>query len=77
MLSKEFILLVLISCFIAIPVSYFYLKGWLEKYDYRITISWWVFAVAGICALIITIIVVSSQAIKAAVANPVKSLKTE
>jgi ABC-type antimicrobial peptide transport system permease subunit len=77
MLSKEFIFLVLLSCFVAIPVSYFYLKGWLEKYDYRIAISWWVFAAAGAGALIITIIVVSSQAIKAAVASPVKSLKTE
>ena len=77
MLSKDFIFLVLLSCFLAIPVSYFYLKGWLDKYDYRIGISWWVFAAAGACALIITILVVSSQAIKAALANPVKSLKTE
>jgi putative ABC transport system permease protein len=77
MLSKDFIFLVLVSCFVAIPVSYFYLKSWLEKYDYRIHISWWVFASAGACALIITILVVSSQAIKAALANPAKSLKTE
>ncbi|HEX3166579.1 MAG TPA: FtsX-like permease family protein, partial [Chitinophagaceae bacterium] len=77
MLSKDFIFLVLVSCFVAIPVSYFYLKGWLAKYDYRIQISWWVFASAGACALIITIFVVSSQAIKAALANPAKSLKTE
>jgi ABC-type antimicrobial peptide transport system permease subunit len=77
MLSKDFIFLVLVSCFVAIPVSYFYLKGWLAKYDYRIHISWWVFAAAGACALIITILVVSSQAIKAALANPAKSLKTE
>jgi ABC-type antimicrobial peptide transport system permease subunit len=77
MLSKDFIFLVLVSCFVAIPVSYFYLKGWLAKYDYRIQISWWVFASAGACALIITILVVSSQAIKAALANPAKSLKTE
>jgi ABC-type antimicrobial peptide transport system permease subunit len=77
MLSKDFIFLVLVSCFVAIPVSYFYLKGWLAKYDYRIQISWWVFASAGACALLITILVVSSQAIKAALANPAKSLKTE
>ena len=77
MLSKDFIMLVLVSCFVAIPVSYFYLKNWLEKYDYRIHISWWVFAAAGAGALIITIFVVSSQAIKAAIANPVKSLRTE
>jgi hypothetical protein len=77
MLSKDFIFLVLVSCFLAIPSSYFYLKSWLGKYDYRIGISWWVFASAGVCALIITILVVSSQAIKAAMANPAKSLKTE
>jgi hypothetical protein len=77
MLSKDFIIPGTCFMFCAIPVSYFYLKGWLAKYDYRIHISWWVFALAGACALIITILVVSSQAIKAALANPAKSLKTE
>jgi ABC-type antimicrobial peptide transport system permease subunit len=77
LLSKEFILLVLLSCFIAIPVAFYYMNAWLQKYDYRTTVYWWVFASAGLGALLITVITVSFQAIKAAIANPVKSLKTE
>jgi putative ABC transport system permease protein len=77
LLSKDFILLVLISCFIASPVALYFLTGWLQKYDYRISISPFVFIMAGIAAIIITIITISFQAIKAAVANPVKSLRTE
>jgi ABC-type antimicrobial peptide transport system permease subunit len=77
MLSKEFALLVIISCFIAIPLAWYYLNGWLQQYDYRTTISFWVFIASGMGALAITLITVSFQAIKAAVANPVKSLRTE
>ncbi|HYJ65023.1 MAG TPA: FtsX-like permease family protein, partial [Parafilimonas sp.] len=77
MLSREFALLVIISCFIAIPLAWYYLNGWLKQYDYRTTISIWVFVASGLGALIITLITVSFQAIKAAVANPVKSLRTE
>ena len=77
LLSKDFVVLVFISCFIAIPIAYFYLSGWLEKYEYRTEVSWWFFAVAGIGALVITLLTVSYQAIKAALMNPVKSLKTE
>jgi len=77
MLSKEFALLVLISCFISIPLAWYYLNSWLQQYDYRTTISFWVFIVSGTGALIITLITVSFQAIKAALANPVKSLRTE
>lgn len=77
LLSKEFILLVLLACFIAIPVAFYYMNIWLEKYDYRTTVYWWVFAAAGFGALFITIITVSFQSIKAALVNPVKSLKTE
>ena len=77
LLSKDFILLVLISCVIASPVALYFLTGWLQKYDYRISISPFVFVVAGVVAIIITIITISFQAIKAAVANPVKSLRTE
>jgi putative ABC transport system permease protein len=77
LLSKDFILLVLISCFIASPVALYFLTGWLQKYDYRISISPVVFIVAGIAAIIITIITISFQAIKAAVANPVNSLRSE
>ena len=77
MLSKEFALLVLISCIIAVPVAWYYLNQWLQDYDYKTDISWWVLILACGGALIVTIITVSFQAIKAAIANPVKSLRTE
>lgn len=77
MLSKDFVILVVISCLIAIPVAWYYLHHWLQKYEYRTAISWWVFAVAMGGAMVITLLTVSFQAIKAAIANPVKSLRTE
>lgn len=77
LLSKDFIMLVVLACFIAIPVAFYFMSGWLEKYDYRASISWWVFVLAALGALVITLITVSFQAIKAAMANPVKSLRTE
>jgi ABC-type antimicrobial peptide transport system permease subunit len=77
LLSKDFLLLVFISLLISIPVSYFFMKDWLKNYQYRINISLWVFIFTGVIALLITLITVSFQAIKAAVANPVKSLRTE
>jgi ABC-type antimicrobial peptide transport system permease subunit len=77
LLSKDFVILVLISCFIAIPISYFYLNSWLQRYEYRAEISWWVFVASVAGALFITLLTVSFQAIRAATANPVKSLKTE
>jgi putative ABC transport system permease protein len=77
MLSKEFVLLIIISCFIAIPVAWYFLNQWLQRYPYRTGISWWIFIVAGFGALVITLLTVSFQAIKAAIANPVKSLRTE
>jgi ABC-type antimicrobial peptide transport system permease subunit len=69
--------LVLLSSIIATPIAWYYLKSWLTNYDYRITIGWEVFALAAGVALIITLLTVSFQAIKAAIANPVKSLRTE
>ncbi|CAN5194234.1 hypothetical protein BH20BAC1_BH20BAC1_12180 [soil metagenome] len=77
MLSREFALLVIISCVIAIPVAWYYLDNWLQQYDYRTDISLWVFVVSAFGALFITLITVSFQAIKAALANPVESLRTE
>jgi ABC-type antimicrobial peptide transport system permease subunit len=77
LLSKDFILLVGLSCLIAIPIAFYYMHTWLQKYDFRTAISWWVFALSAIGALAITLITVSFQAIKAALANPVKSLRTE
>ena len=76
-LSKDFVVLVLIASVLAVPISYYFLNNWLEKYDYRTDISWWVFAIAAVGALLITILTVSYQAIKAALMNPVKSLKME
>lgn len=77
MLSKEFALLVIISCFIAIPLSWYYLNNWLQQYDYRTTISVWVFIASALGTLLITVITVSFQSIRAALTNPVKSLRTE
>jgi ABC-type antimicrobial peptide transport system permease subunit len=77
LLSKDFIVLVILSCAIASPVAFYYLQSWLQKYDYRVTISPFVFVVAAIAAILITIVTISFQAIKAALANPVKSLRSE
>ncbi len=77
MLSKEFIKLVLISCIIAFPLSWWAMNKWLQDFAYRVDIGWQVFIVAAIIALVIALITVSWQAIKAAIANPVKSLRTE
>ena len=77
MLCKDFVLLVTISCFIAVPIAYYFLYGWLQQYQYRTGISWWIFAIAITGALVITLFTVSFQAIKTAIANPVKSLRTE
>jgi len=77
LLSKEFVILVIISCLIASPVSYYYLHAWLLKYQYRISIGPGVFIVAGAGSIILTLLTISFQAIKAALMNPVKSLRTE
>ncbi len=77
LLSREFVFLVLLSCAIATPISWYYLSGWLERYSYRTSISWWVFIGASVGALLITLATVSYQAFKAALANPVQSLRTE
>ena len=72
-----FVLLVMIAFAIAAPVSFVFMSDWLENYDYRISINWWIFIVAGLLALVIALITVSSQAIRAAIRNPIKSLRTE
>ena len=77
MLSKDFAKLVLIASVFAIPLAWWAMNKWLQDFAYRINIGWWVFAAAGILALMIALLTVSSQAIKAAIANPVKSLRTE
>lgn len=77
MLSKDFLKLVTISCFIAVPIAYYVMNGWLQDYPYHMLLEWWIFVLAVIGAMAVTVITVSFQAIKAANANPVKSLRTE
>ncbi len=77
LLTRDFVVLVFISCCIAIPIGYYYMNEWIREYSYRTELSWWVFAVAVIGTLAITLLTVSFQSIKVAVNNPVKSLKTE
>jgi putative ABC transport system permease protein len=77
MLSKEFLLLVIVAAFIAFPIAWFGMNYWLKDYAYREAIGWWIFAVAGVLAFLIAIITVSFQAVKAALANPVRSLRSE
>jgi putative ABC transport system permease protein len=77
LLSKDFLVLVVVSLVIASPVAWIFMHRWLQDFAYRIPINWWVFAVAAIASLSIAFITVSFQAIKAAIANPVKSLRTE
>ncbi len=77
LLAKDFLKLVVISIFIASPVAYFLMKKWLSDFVYRIEIGWLVFAVAGISAIAVAFLTVSFQAVKAAVADPVKSLRSE
>jgi putative ABC transport system permease protein len=77
LLSKDFLKLVLIALVIASPIAWWAMHKWLQDFAYRINISWWIFVIAGIAALLIALLTVSFQAIKAAIANPVKSLRTE
>jgi len=77
LLSKDFVFLVVISCMIASPLAFYFLQNWLQKYEYRTNMAPWIFAAAAAGALIITLLTVSFQAIKAAIANPVTSLRTE
>lgn len=77
LVSKEFLKPVIIAFLIAAPLSWWMMHTWLQNYAYRIKVEWWVFVIAGFAALLITMITVSFQSIKAALANPVKSLRTE
>jgi len=77
MLSKDFLKLVLIAAAIAFPVAWWLMNKWLQDFEYRIQIGWWVFIVAGVAAILIALLTISFQSIKAALANPVKSLRTE
>jgi len=77
LLSKEFVKLVAIAFIIAVPAGWYFMNKWLQDFVYRISLSWWIFAAAGLTVLIVALATVSFQAIKAALTNPVKSLKTE
>jgi ABC-type antimicrobial peptide transport system permease subunit len=75
--SKEFLILVGLAFLIASPIAWFFMNKWLQDYVYRINVSWWLFAVGGLLSLVIALLTVSTKAIQAAWANPVKSLRTE
>jgi putative ABC transport system permease protein len=77
LLSKDFVLLVVISLLIAIPVAWYFMNSWLENYEYRIKVTWWIFGLTGCMVLLLTLIMVSYQSIKVALVNPVKSLRAE
>jgi len=77
LLSKDFVVLVFISLLVAGPLSWYFMRSWLEHYVYRTEISWWIFALVGLSVLVITLATVSVQSIRAAMANPVKSLRSE
>ena len=77
LLSKDFLQLVLLSCLIAFPLAWWTMYHWLQGYAYRIEISAWVFVLAGVAAILITLVTISFQSIKAAIMNPVKSLRSE
>jgi len=77
LLSKDFLKLVLVANLIAWPLAWLAIYKWLQDFAYRIPISWWIFVLAGAMACLIALVTISFQAIKAAMANPVKSLRTE
>jgi len=77
LLSKDFVILVMISFITAVPIAGYFMNNWLQHYPYHTEMSWWIFGATGIGALIITMLTVSFQSIKAALMNPVKSLRSE
>ena len=77
MLSKDFVILVIIACLISAPITWYFMNGWLQNYQYRTEMSWWIFASAGAGALFLTLLTVSYQSIKAALMDPVKSLRSD
>jgi len=77
LLSKDFLQLVIVSLLIASPVAWFFMSKWLADYPYHVQMKWWVFGIAGLLAIVVSLVTVSFQAIKAAMANPVKSLRSE
>jgi putative ABC transport system permease protein len=77
MLSKDFLLLIILATVIASPIAWYFMHSWLQDFAYRINITWWVFVFTGLTSSLIALVTISFQAIRAAIANPVKSLRTE
>lgn len=77
LLSKDFLKLIVLALLIASPIAWYFMRSWLENFAYRVGISWWIFVLAGVLALVIALVTISFQAVRAALANPVKSLRTE
>ncbi len=77
LLSKDFLILVLLAALIAFPIAWYAMHNWLKDFAYRVSISWWIFIVAGLASLCVALLTVSFQAIKAATSNPVKALRSE
>jgi len=77
MLSVDFVVLVMLAFVIATPIAWWFMEQWLQDFAYRIDLSWWVFALTGVISLLVALTTLSFQAIKAATANPIKSLRTE
>ncbi len=77
MLSKDFLKLVLIAVFFAFPLAWWAMNSWLQDFSYRINITWWVFVIAALLAILVALLTISFQAVKAATANPVKNLRNE
>ena len=75
--SKEFIVLVGLAFLIACPIAWYFMHQWLQDYPYRIEMSWWIFGLGGVCSILIALATASFQAVKAALANPVTSIRTE
>jgi putative ABC transport system permease protein len=77
LLSKDFLRLVIIALVIASPLAWYFMHKWLDNFAFRINISWWIFVAAGVLALVIAFVTISAQSLKAALANPVESLRSE
>ena len=77
LLSREFLQLVVLSALVAFPLAWMMMSRWLAQYAYRVSMEWWIFALAGIAAVLIAVVTVSWQSIRAALMNPVKSLRSE
>ena len=77
MLSKDFLVLIIIAALIAFPFAWWAMYKWLEDFEYRVSVGWWIFVVSGMVAVLVALFTISFQAVKAALSNPVKSLRTE